>query len=232
MTAWQAVQYVGSGFSLTAFVVAAVFYTYRERSRTNAAIIRSAQPSDRLEAIATNAEFFRVDVSGLPVAQQAAIVLEQLSIKARREFFFFSAFALLAVLCGAVALAAIVFDRPSQPESKQARCDDKLAQYPETDATRVVAFSYRAADPGNLHVSNWSRPTSDRWVEKNGEGENLFSVERRINYGPCDGTIVARIGEPTLQLLISDKNCQTKGLLFRRMPSCIWLNLPKMEDVR
>jgi hypothetical protein len=232
MTAWQAVQYVGGGFSLIAFVAAAIFYAYRERSRTNAAIIRSAPPGDRLDAIATVAEFFRVNVSGLSTDQQSAIVLEQLRIRSRRDFLFFYSFILLAILCGSVALAAIFFDNPSRPETKKIACDDKPAQYAETDMTRVVAFSYRTSDPGNPHVSNWSRPTSDRWVEKNDEGENLFSVERRINYGPCDGTVITKIGEPNLQLLISDKNCSSRGLLFRRTPSCAWIGLPKMQDVR
>jgi hypothetical protein len=228
MTAWHAVQYVGSAFSLIAFVVAAIFYVYRERSRSKAAMIRSAPPADRLRAIESLAEIFHVDVSGLPAKQQMEIVIERLRIRSRRDLLVFYSFVSLAVICGGVVLTAIVFD--GSPVPKPIACNDKPAQNPESDVTRVVAFSYGASDRKN--PSKWARPTPGRWVETNDEGENHFSVERRVNYGPCDGTIVAKMGEPTLQLLISDKSCSTRDLFFRRAPSCSWLGLPKMYDVR
>jgi hypothetical protein len=70
MSMWGALQYVGTGLSLVAFVVAAIFLAYRARLTQRAEIIRSAPEQQRLEAIATTAEFFRVDVSGLTRAQQ------------------------------------------------------------------------------------------------------------------------------------------------------------------
>jgi hypothetical protein len=72
MNGWSAIQYIGSGLSLVSFVVAAALYAYRARLRHQADIIKSAPEKDRLEAIATAAEFFRVDVSKvaalLPIA--------------------------------------------------------------------------------------------------------------------------------------------------------------------
>jgi hypothetical protein len=132
----------------------------------------------------------------------------------------------------AIPIVAVLFGYLYWAKPISTACNDKPAQYAETDVTSVVAFSYHTADPGNPHVSNWSRPTPDRWVEKNDDGENIFSVTGRTNYGVCDGTIVTKMGEPNLQLLISDKNCATRGLLFRRRPACDWAGLPKMQDVR
>ena len=234
MTAWGAIQYVGGGVSLVAFVVAAIFYAYRERLRSHAEIIRSAPEKDRLEAIATDAEFFRVDVGHLSTEAQSEIVLEQLRISSQRNLFLFVSFIVIAIVCGSIALAAILYGAaaPIDPRRHTSQCKDPAAQFPEIEQTRVSAFTYQAADPGNPHPSNWTRTTPDRWVEEISEGQNVFSTEKRINYGICDGTVITKIGEPNLQLLISDKNCVTKGLLFRRLPSCDWIGLPKMENVR
>ena len=75
MTAWYAIPYVGTGLSLVAFAIAAVLYAYRARLKQRADIITSAPQKERLDAIASTAEFFRVDISGLPAKQQQEIVL-------------------------------------------------------------------------------------------------------------------------------------------------------------
>src|SRR5262249_21192009 len=75
MDVWGALQLVGSGLSLVACAVAAILLAYRARLTQRAEIIKSAPENDRLEAIATTAEFFRVDVSRLSRAQQEGIVL-------------------------------------------------------------------------------------------------------------------------------------------------------------
>src|SRR5260370_6666958 len=85
MDMWQALQYVGTGFSLVAFAVAALLLAYRARLTNRAEIIKSAPEKERLDAIATTAEFFRVDVSGLTRAQQQDIALTQIHARARRD---------------------------------------------------------------------------------------------------------------------------------------------------
>jgi hypothetical protein len=120
---------------------------------------------------------------------------------------------------------------PVQIQPSPTKCNnDEPAQYPEIDQTQVTAFTYHAADPGNPGPRYWSRVTPDRWVEKSGPSQDFFSVEKRIHFGLCDGTVVSKIGD-NLQLLISDKTCPTKGLLFRRPPQCVWFALPHMENV-
>jgi WD40 repeat protein len=52
MEIWQALQYVGTGLSLVAFVVAAILLAYRARLTNRAEIINSAPEKERLEAIA------------------------------------------------------------------------------------------------------------------------------------------------------------------------------------
>ena len=65
MSVWSAIPYVGTGFGLVAFIVAALLYAYRARLGQRAEIIKSAPAEERLAAIESTAELFRVDLTGL-----------------------------------------------------------------------------------------------------------------------------------------------------------------------
>jgi hypothetical protein len=106
MDIWGALQYVGTGLSLVAFVVAAILFAARLENR--AEIIKSAPEKERLEAIAATAEFFRVDVSGLSRAQQQDIALTQIHARARRDLLLAVVTLIVAVLLTIVATVAIL----------------------------------------------------------------------------------------------------------------------------
>jgi tetratricopeptide (TPR) repeat protein len=107
MGMWEALPYVGTGLSLVAFAVAAILLAYRARLAQRAEIIRSAPEQERLEAIATTAEFFRVDVSALTRAQQQDIALTQIRARARRDLLLAGVSSVVAILLAAIAIAAI-----------------------------------------------------------------------------------------------------------------------------
>src|SRR5262249_11037012 len=107
MDMWGALQYVGTGLSLVAFIVAAILLAYRARLTNRAEIIKSAPEKERLEAIATTAEFFRVNVSGLTRAQQQDIALTQIHARARRDLLLAGVSLAVAILLAAIAIAAI-----------------------------------------------------------------------------------------------------------------------------
>jgi hypothetical protein len=115
MNGWGAIQYVGSGLSLVAFIVAAILYAYRAHLRHQAEIIKSAPEKDRLEAIATAAEFFRVDVSKLEPAQQAQIVVTEIEARTRRDLLRAGIAAIVAVLLAIVAIVAMYSPVPDHP---------------------------------------------------------------------------------------------------------------------
>jgi hypothetical protein len=105
---FEAIKLVGSGLSLVAFAIAAILYAYRARLNQRAKLIQSAAEGDRLEAIATTAEFFRVDVSGLSRVQKQEIVLAQIRLRSRRD----SMLAIIAILVAVLlAMVAIFFPR-------------------------------------------------------------------------------------------------------------------------
>src|SRR6266436_688834 len=115
MDVWGALQYVGSGLSLVAFAVAAILLAYRARLTQRAEIIKSAPENEQLEAIATTAEFLRVDVSRLSRAQQEGIVLAQIHAHARRDLSLAGVSLAFAILLAAIALAAIWVGRAAVP---------------------------------------------------------------------------------------------------------------------
>jgi tetratricopeptide (TPR) repeat protein len=117
MDIWGALQYVGTGLSLVAFVVAAILFAYRARLKNRAEIIKSAPEKERLEAIAATAEFFRVDVSGLSRAQQQDIVLTQIHARARRDLLLGVVTLIVAVLLAIVATVAILTSKGTAPST-------------------------------------------------------------------------------------------------------------------
>jgi hypothetical protein len=63
--------------------------------------------------------------------------------------------------------------QPMPIENKQTICEDGPAQFPDIDATRVVAFTYFAEDPGRPGNRYWKFQPPDRWIEKSDIGELL-----------------------------------------------------------
>lgn len=108
---WQAIQYVGSGLSLVAFIIAAIIYAYLGRLRERAKIISSAPERERLDAIAATAEWFRVDLSGLSSKQKQAIILAQISARSRRDALIGRYAFGIAVILGLIAVVSIIWVR-------------------------------------------------------------------------------------------------------------------------
>ena len=134
---WQAIQYVGSGLSLSAFVAAVILLAYRARLNQRAAIIKSAPEHERVEAIATTAEFFRVNVSGLSRHQQEKIVLAQIQARSKRDLLLAGSILFVAALLAIIALATIWLNKPVEAKEDQNWGRDYaiLVQPNKTEAT-------------------------------------------------------------------------------------------------
>jgi hypothetical protein len=222
MTAFQAVQYVGGALSLVAFVVAAFLYAYRARLRNHIQIIQSAPETDRLEAIATAAEFFRVDVSQLSAAQRYSIVLEQLHIRSRRDWLLFSFAIVFALVCATFALIATAYVPNPGPV-----VHDLPATKPESPATRVNAFTVRVPTgvPGESEPHRWVR-TGGNWEERVVDGRTmLHKIDGRMSLNSCDGTRTKKEEDLALQFFIPDVGCAGMIMMFRRdrNPWTAWL---------
>lgn len=92
---------------MAAFVAAAILYAYRARLQSRAEIIANAPVQARLEAIAATAEFFRVDVSGLPPKAQTKIVLAQIYQRTRRDLILSVTLIVISTILAIVALLPV-----------------------------------------------------------------------------------------------------------------------------
>ena len=136
---WSSIPYVGTGFGLVAFIVAALLYAYRARLGQRAEIIKSAPAEERLAAIETTAELFRVDLTGQSSRQRQQIVLRQLDIKARRELLVAATVLVVAILLAALSIVAMLHPI-SQPPSPAAQNDSvKWAKAGPRPGTRLQA---------------------------------------------------------------------------------------------
>ena len=129
MSVWSAIPYVGTGFGLVAFIVAALLYAYRARLGQRAEIIKSAPAEERLAAIESTAELFRVDLTGLTSRQRQEIVLRQIQLKARRELLVAGIALVIAVLLAAVSIVAM-----EQPASEKTISEQTTSPPPSSPA--------------------------------------------------------------------------------------------------
>jgi SPFH domain / Band 7 family len=121
--AWGAIQYVTTGLTLAAFVVAAILFAYRARLKQRADIIKSAPKNKVVDAIATEAEFFQVDVSDLSEETKKVVVLRQIQNRARREAYFAALALVVAVILGWIAFVTV---SGNQQKSGEANSEQKV----------------------------------------------------------------------------------------------------------
>src|SRR4051812_14788564 len=105
MNAWGAVQYVTSGLTLFAFVVAAALMAYRSHIQSRVHVIQNSNPEDRARILAVQAEFFNIDVTSLSKGKQAEIVVMQINAKARRFVYLVFLACFFGILLAALTIA-------------------------------------------------------------------------------------------------------------------------------
>jgi hypothetical protein len=95
---WQAIQYVTSGFTLCAFIVAVIAWAYKKYSQEQRLRIESAQPEDRGALVSQTLEGFNVDTTKLTKEQQYDIVLKQIAMRIERFRIIASVVVVLAII--------------------------------------------------------------------------------------------------------------------------------------
>jgi hypothetical protein len=112
----SAIQYVTSGLTLIAFVVAIAFNAYRLKLKNTADILEKIPKEDRLKAVSVQAEMLHLDIEKGRLTGPALerVVLEQLRLKERRNLVYALLAVVLAFLLAIVAIVAIVVPRTSQ----------------------------------------------------------------------------------------------------------------------
>jgi hypothetical protein len=113
---WQVIEYVTSGFTLCAFIVAVIASIVKARLSSERDRIKLAPEEDRAKLVARTLEFFDVDPSGLTREQQTKIALEQIQARMERFRIIARAVVILAVIGAVTSMFAV--SRMSAPNSK------------------------------------------------------------------------------------------------------------------
>src|SRR5262245_34273945 len=113
---WHVIQYVSSGFTLAAFVVAVIAWVLKSKSEAKGKLIGLAKEDERASLVRDALEFFHVETAGLSKAQQYQLALEQVRARAQRFKTVAVVVCILALLGTVVAIYAIT--RPKSPTDK------------------------------------------------------------------------------------------------------------------
>jgi hypothetical protein len=213
MEIWASLKYVGTGLSLLAFLAAAFLFAYRAHLKSRAEIIRSAPEKERLEAIATTAEFFRVDVSGLSRAQQQDVVLTQINARARRDLLIAVVTLIVALLVAAIVIVEIIWveTKSVQTNSDGRRACATRSGYPLGHWGVSVQNAVRA-EYSSFVVFNG--PTSGTWLPSPGNGKGSFVTSVTPTPGKeVDITYSVELGpyQSRSSLVVSADGCSMRG---------------------
>lgn len=132
-----------------------------------------------------------------------------------------------------LAAVAILF-APTLSHLFRPGSDDAQPQFPETQATRLSAFTMQTSSTEyKAGTRDWIRVAPDRWVERYADGtQNFMRVLKRIHLNDCDGTIVGRSETADIEFFLPDRNCPDLVFQFRRKPNGGWVVYTQMENVR
>lgn len=110
---WQTIPLVSTIFSLVAFISAILLIAYMSRLKARSELVKNAPEAERVKAIAVEAEFFDVDIKGIPVSKQTIIILEQIRNRGKRDLYLLIIIVVLAFLSAAVAIFYIFMSGPN-----------------------------------------------------------------------------------------------------------------------
>lgn len=106
---WQAIQYVTTGFTLAAFIAAAIASVLKRQADNKLKAIQSAPEADRPDLVRDVLEFLHVDPSGLTKGQQYNIAVKQIQERAARFRITAIVVVLLALIGGLLSAFAISY---------------------------------------------------------------------------------------------------------------------------
>jgi len=123
---WEAIKYVSTGFTLCAFVVAALLSYLKNRTQEQRKSIESARPEDRADLVSRTLEFFNIDTQGLSREQQFLIAMRQINGRIERYRLVAIVVVVLAIIgAGLSAYAITVQNKSGQPTPKPSGESDR-----------------------------------------------------------------------------------------------------------
>jgi hypothetical protein len=116
---WESIQYVSTGLTLVAFIVAITAGVIRSKSHQRVRLLEAVPEDQRAKLVERELEFFDVATGGLTKQQQFELALAQINARSRRFGTTAVAVCLVAILFAAVSAYAIQQARELRNLSKQ-----------------------------------------------------------------------------------------------------------------
>lgn len=159
---WEAIKYVGSGFTLIAFLFAVGSIMYRQYIMREEKLIRTVPEGQRAALVKDALEFFGVDTAQLTQSQQYDIALEQ--IRSRGKRFQTGVTVIVAVtIIAAGTTAYAIYENPSKPRPMTVNC----SAYSSTSGST----------PATVHFKNLSdRTVQVYWIDYHGKLNYQFDI--------------------------------------------------------
>lgn len=121
---WTAIQYVGSGLTLVAFLAALAAWLYRRQLLIKERLIQSVPEGKRAELVERTLVLFKVDTHRLTKKQQYDLALEQIREQARKFKLTAGVIVIIAIIAAALTVAAIWQINPATTGSLSGDIDE------------------------------------------------------------------------------------------------------------
>ena len=116
-TMWEAIAYVSSGLTLTAFLAAVAAWVYKNKSEEKERLLRTAPQSQRAKLVEQALESFHVDTSKCNKEQQYDLAVQQIQARSHRFRWTATIIVILVLIAAAVAIYAIYRITAPNPEA-------------------------------------------------------------------------------------------------------------------
>ena len=120
---WTSIQYVTSGLTLVAFIVAAGVWLLKARLDARERLIKAADNQRQADLVGRALEFFKVETEGLTKQQRYEIAIAQIHARSKRYTQSALAICFVAILLAAVTGLAIAKGSSVEPSSGETETD-------------------------------------------------------------------------------------------------------------
>ena len=178
---WESIQYVSSGLSLVAFVIAAAVWLAKSKIEERERLIQSANVEKRPDLVRSALEFFDVDTGGLTKEQQYELALAQIHARSGRFRVMTTAVCTVAFLLVGVTAYAI-YEASRSPDQPKPGGEGKQKTNPQLILKEHRFISSDAAKIILANQTEWNYP--DEIVRLGGpiytNGHSLLIKARKI----------------------------------------------------
>lgn len=187
---WEAIQYVSGGFTLCAFIVAAIAWGYKQKNKADLEAIKTLPEENRAQVLSEKIEVFKVNTSNLTKEQQYDVVVRQINARVERYRLLASVVVVLAIVAAGLTGYAYQITKPDQPNRKTAATSDNKtsgsATSTSTTAQEILAKTERIRQ---IEAATSDNKTGESATSTSATPQDILAQTERIR------EIAAKINE-------------------------------------